>query len=457
IQGAVVTIFTNAGVQCTPGNEIDIGDANPQTTGVDGAYSYNCINGGYYITVTAAGYTYPSVKTSFPAGRTIVTGSKGETLTVAGVILKIDQPMDPGSNLLKIKKDANKEEAAIGDIVTYTIVIENATASDISNVYIEDKIPPGFKYIDGKTILDGQRISDPTGNRPLTFNIDTVESGQARTLKYQLVVGTGVTTGYYKNEAFAKSGANSVLISNIAAETVKVVFDPLFDLAAVIGKVFWDYNENGVQDSPSPYALRASEDRQSTGQSPQTTESGIANVQIVMEDGTIVTTGKDGKYHLQSIIPGRHLFRLNEKTLPDGAYLTTDKVVIADITPGLLTKVNFGITCSTLTGTGEPQAMSRAKAPFVLTQERSKPEPRLNVAGRLKIKTGGLETEYEFRIFTNYNLFIKKWTVEILNKDTKWVVKTFKGTKDDIFGPIYWDGMTDDKELIADDPERTGK
>ncbi|MCK4946872.1 MAG: DUF11 domain-containing protein [Candidatus Aureabacteria bacterium] len=460
IQGAVVTIYTSAGVECTSGIEIDAADTNPQTTGVDGAYSYNCINGDYYITITANGYAYPTAKTDaeLPFARTIVTpGSRGEEFTVAGVVIEMDHPMDPGVNLLTIKKDANKEEAAIGDIVTYTVSIENATASDISNVYIEDKIPPGFKYIDGKTILDGQRISDPTGNRPLTFNIDTVESGQARALKYQLVVGTGVTTGYYKNEAFAKSGANSVIISNIATETVKVVFDPLFDLAVVIGKVFWDHNENGRQDSSSPYALRASKDRQSTVHSPRTTESGIANVQIVMEDGTIVTTGKDGKYHLQAIIPGRHLFRLNEKTLPDGAYLTTDKVVIADITPGLLTKVNFGVTCSTLMDTGESQAMSRAKAPFVVAQERSRPLPRLNVAGRLKIETGKLKGEYEFRIFTNYNLFIKKWTLEILDKDTKWVVKTFRGTKDNIFGPIYWDGMTDDKELIVDDPERTGK
>lgn len=437
IQGATVTIYNNAtGNPCTPGVEIAGADANPQTTGADGAYSFLCANGNYYITVSASGYTYPSAKSSFPAGRTIVNGSKGEVFAVAGVVIEMDHPMDSSSTLLKITKDANKKEVVIGDIVTYTVTIKNETASDVTLVYLEDNIPAGFKYLDGKVTLDGVAISDPAGNRPLTFNIGTVAQGATKTLKYQLVIGSGVTFGKYENTAFAKY-SDGTAISNTATETVKVIPDPLFDLGTTIGKAFHDRNENGIQDPPK------------TIDGNLIIEEPIPNVQVVTEEGTVITTDKDGKYHLAAIIPGRHLFRLDERTLPEGAYLTTDKVVIVDITPGLLAKVNFGVKLP------DSQSLHLGGASRVnITQDRGIPNPRLNASlfnDELIIKNGRLEERAEFRIFTNYHLFIRKWKLEILDEDTKRVIKTFEGTKDNIFEPIYWNGRTDDRRQITED------
>jgi len=444
IEGAVVTIFNSDGSQCTPGVEIDAGDTNPQTTGADGTYSFLCADGNYYITITASGYAYPSARTSFPAGRTIVTGSKGEVFTVAGAVIEMDHPMDANTLLLKIKKDANKKEVVIGDVVTYTVTIKNETASDVTNVYLEDRIPVGFKYISGKAILDNTPISDSTGNRPIVFDIGTLNAGTTKTLKYQLVVGSGVTLGNYENTAYAKY-SDGTIISNKATKKVKVVSDPLFSLGTIIGKVFWDWDEDGVQKT---------EDRD------QKSEVGIPKVQIVMEDGTVVTTDKDGKYHLPAVIPGRHLLRLDERTLPQGAHLTTDKVVIVDISPGILAKVNFGVTSH------QSPVISNQRLPVKITQRREKPTPRLNVAlrqstvyssqfiekGKLSTMGYGLSTNYEFRIFTNYSLFIKKWKLEIFNKDTKRLIRKFEGTRLTIDEPIYWDGKDRKGKLI--NPER---
>jgi uncharacterized repeat protein (TIGR01451 family) len=434
IENSIVTLYydndSGAGrtwIQAVPGTHIVAGDSNPQTTAADGFYSYNCINGDFYLDVSASGYDYPTTKTDaeLPAGRTIVTpGSRGEPFTVAGVVIEMDHPTDATGALLKIEKDANKRAVSVGDIVTYAVTIENTSSGDVTDVYLEDKIPAGFKYISGKVILDGTEISDPTGNRPLTFYIGTVSSGQTRTLKYQLIVGSGVTFGNYENKAFAKY-ASGTIISNYATETVKVIPDPLFDLGTVIGKVFHDRNENGIQNK---------------GEEP------ISDMQIVTEEGTVITTDKDGKYHLSGIIPGRHLFRLDERTLPDDAYLTTDKVVIADITPGILAKVNFGVKL--------PDSVDASIMPFKITRDRGMPKPRLNVSlfnKELIIKDGQLKEKAEFRIFTNYQLFIKKWELEILDKDTKRVVKTFKGTRDNITEPIYWDGKDEGGRPIRAD------
>ena len=436
IQGATVTIYTSSGVQCTPGSQIASTDTNPQTTSATGEYSFLCNNGDYYITISATGYNYPSTKSSFSAGRTITTGSKGETFTVSGTVLHIDQPLDSSSALLKVSKDANKKEVAIGDVVTYTVTIQNTTASAVTSVYLEDKIPAGFKYISGKAILDNAAIFDPTGNRPLTFNIGTVSGDTTKTLKYQLVVGSGVTFGNYENTAFAKYSDGTV-ISNNATETVKVVPDPLFDLGTTIGKVFHDRNENGIQDQ---------------GEEP------IPNVQIATEEGTLITTDKDGKFHLPAIIPGRHLFRLDERTLPQGAYLTTDKVVIVDITPGILAKVNFGINWQdkgriTEAG-GKTGEVKERITPVSITQDRNKPNSRLNVSlfkDELIIKDDKLIKPAEFRIFTNYSLFIDKWKLEILDKDTLALIKSFTGTSLSLNEPIIWDGLDKSGKLVRAD------
>ncbi|UCG35640.1 MAG: DUF11 domain-containing protein [Candidatus Omnitrophota bacterium] len=420
IVGATVTLYYDndpgpgrVWIQAVPGVHIAAGDANPQVTGAGGSYSYLTINGDFYLDVSAAGYTYPSTRSSFPAGRSVVTGSKQEPFTVAGAVLNIDLPMDgAGASILKVTKDANKRETKTGDIVTYTVKIQNPGSTAYSSVFIEDKIPAGFKYITGKTTLDGVPVLDPTGNRPLRFNIGNVNAGQTYVLKYQLVVGSGVTFGNYENEAFAKYSSGAI-ISNIASETVKVAPNPVFYLGTVIGKVFWDKNENGIQDE---------------GEGP------IPFVEVATEDGTLITTDQDGKFHLPALTVGRHLFRIDERSLPEGAYLTTNKIVVVDITEGVLVKVNFGVNFEIDTS---------GELPVKIQHDRGKPTPRLNVSlfrDKLIYVDEVLSEPAQFRIFTNYAAFIKKWKLEILETGKNKVVKNFSGGADSIHQPIYWDG-----------------
>ncbi|MDD4879828.1 MAG: hypothetical protein PHR22_05190, partial [Candidatus Omnitrophica bacterium] len=184
---------------------------------------------------------------------------------------------------------------------------------------------------------------------------------------------------------------------------------------------------------------------------------GIGGVQIVMEDGTVVTTDKDGKYHFQAIIPGRHLIRINERTLPDGAYLTTDKVVVVDTTPGLLSKVNFGVNSK---DKGRKD-LKKENTPVKILQKEEKARPLLNAAiyppavisyAGYASEVQSLPNAYEFRIFTNYSLFIKNWKLEILDRDTKALVKGFNGTYLTLNEPVYWDGKDKDGKWL--DPGR---
>ena len=447
IEGAEVSIFRAVDdVLAVLGVDLDASDSNPVTTGSDGFYSFLTAPADYYITVTAAGFTYPSTVSSFPAGRIIITGSKGEQFTVASTIIEMDHPMDASASLLRIQKDVNKKKVKIGDIATYTITIENLavnSTSVVGDVHIEDNIPPGFKYITDRVTLDGTSISDPTGNRPLDFDIGEIPPATTKILKYQLVVGAGVVPGDYENKAVARQ-SNGNIISNRATETIEVVVDPLFDLGTVIGKVFFDKNENGIQDMPE-YSHLARE---------TIMEEPIPNITIVMEDGTVIHTDKNGMFNVPGIMPGRHLFRLDERTLPKGSYLTTDKVVVVDVTEGMIFKVNFGVQLDEAIYNSEDSKFFADNVTF--SQDTGKAKPRLNVdlfGGEVVVYNDIFIERVEFRIFTNYTAFIEDWTLKIIDKNTKRAIKTFDGDRTNIFDPIYWDGKNETNEFIRLDRE----
>ncbi len=456
IQGAQVTVYSQAtklpatGVQSCNAASV-CSSANPYTTLADGFYSFLVPPGQYYLGISAPGYLYPSKIPAVPAGRSVVTGSRGEVFTVGGTVTEIDQPLDANNMLLRITKTANKSEAVVGDIVMYTVNIQNLSAvNDVTNVYLNDQIPPGFKYIKDRVLLNGTATSEPNGQRPLMFNVGTVAAGTTVVLQYQLVIGTGVTMGNYQNTARAEY-LDGLVISNPAQASVKIILDPVFDLGTVIGKVFFDWNENGIQDPPYFDPI-----------SHQTTiEKPVPNVQIVMEDGTVITTDRDGKFSIPGLLPGRHLFRLDERTLPPGAYLTTDKAMIADITAGSISKVNFGVNIDESQTKGRDAVFFNEK--IRLTQDRNRPVPRLNAAlfdassnakpgtEEVVLNEGALVRQAEFRIFTNYSPFIANWRLDIMDADTSKVIRSFEGTAANINDPIYWDGRDSQGIIIYPD------
>ena len=124
IQGAEVSIFTSFGTLAVPGTHIHPTDVNPVIVGDDGFYSFLTAPGDYTISVNVPGFTYPSQRETFPNGREVILGSKGERFTVSSTIINMDHPMDAVSELLRIEKTANKLEARIGEVVTYEIDIE---------------------------------------------------------------------------------------------------------------------------------------------------------------------------------------------------------------------------------------------------------------------------------------------------------------------------------------------
>jgi uncharacterized repeat protein (TIGR01451 family) len=261
----------------------------------------------------------PALANSSVVSPVVYVGANDNKLYAIG-----QSPPDPADIFLT--KKANKQQVTIGDIVTYQINITNkgpdpTDATRTTTIY--DRIPFGFKYVRGSTLLNGVKQADPAGAATLAFDVGDFIVGETKILTYQLVVGSGVVFGKYENKAYAVYYYNVPPVvegrSNTARESVMVIPDPIFDLGTIIGKVFEDTNGNGVQDEG---------------------EKGIAKAKIIMEDGTIITTDKDGKYHVPGVMPGTHLLKLQ---VASNKLQVKENPKIVRTTEGLLCKVNFAV------------------------------------------------------------------------------------------------------------------
>ena len=154
---------------------------------------------------------------------------------------------------LVLSKSVEIEEASVGKFVPYTIEIKNMGQDPVDNIIISDKLPPGFTYVEGSAVQElkdgyAQKKLQVIGTKEIEIGpISQIKSGETIVIKYLLKVGVGVKPGTYKNVAVVKN-ENKENISNTDTVDIDIVADPIFEHTTVIGKVFHDRDEDGIQD-----------------------------------------------------------------------------------------------------------------------------------------------------------------------------------------------------------------
>ncbi|MBI3071047.1 MAG: DUF11 domain-containing protein [Deltaproteobacteria bacterium] len=350
--------------QIVPGVELPFPTQQGQRTGEDGTYGFDVFAGRKYkLVVATAGESqvWPSVKIPATPGFAVGQPPDGKVVPndrpditkatthyarfnivdASSVIRNNHVPIDPIASLIVLDKRANKKTVSTGEVVTYTVRVQNGSTRDLvvdpsngtGGMSVQDETPRGFRYIKGSTRakrvvgssaqLYSNGSADPSGSTLLKFGPYDVRAGDTLEVMYQLVVAASVRVGEYRNRATA-FGSGNVAVSNTDDALVRVVADPIFDQATILGKVFCDANKNGWQDSG---------------------DFGVAGARVYIDSGYYATTDTFGKYHLKDIDPGLHLVKIDTDTLPPGSTLTTPERFAVILTRGLVTKVNFGVDC----------------------------------------------------------------------------------------------------------------
>ena len=379
IAGATVRIVIASGGVCTNTlatvSQLVAGQVvpglNTVVTGADGRFSYEFVTpGDYCVLVTPPnGYTWISgvPASQLPAGRNILAtgpttgGSYGSAFRVGpetGPVI-VDIPVDGGLiGGLFVQKTASRAVVEIGELLNYSVVVSNRTgyALNQNDVFLTDALPRGFTYVAGSASKDGKSMADPQGGvgPSLKFNLGVMNRDQVVTVNYRVRVGPGAMQGdginrvvasYRISAESALPGAGSTLFSqsNIATAKVEIVGGVFSDRAYIIGKIFTDCDNDGLQNGK---------------QGDNAKEVGVPGVRVVLQDGTSAISDSEGKYSFYGLLARTHVLKIDRSTLPDGVSASDFALLssrnlgkgdsrIVDLKNGDLYKANFAIkTCT---------------------------------------------------------------------------------------------------------------
>uniref|UniRef100_UPI001F5A8967 Ig-like domain-containing protein n=1 Tax=Luteimonas aquatica TaxID=450364 RepID=UPI001F5A8967 len=149
---------------------------------------------------------------------------------------------------IHVIKTAAPRDVKIGDLVRYTVSMENTGETDLIDGVLVDTPPAGFTYVNNSlTVADGDGAGRLTGTYPISVDQIQIKVGERATVAYLLRVGAGVGPGIHTNHAMVQEAGK--VISNDATANVQLVADPLLDESLIIGTVYDDRDGDGWQDS----------------------------------------------------------------------------------------------------------------------------------------------------------------------------------------------------------------
>jgi len=248
----------------------------------------------------------------------------------SGQIFNNHVALDPTlDTAIAITKTAGLINVTRGQLVPYTITLNNTLGVPLRNLSVVDTFPLGFKYVAGSSRMDGQKIEPAMNTRQMIWSIAQLGSNTKHTITFLMIVGSGVSEGEYVNRAQMLANATDSGASGVASATVRVTPDPNFDCTDIIGKVFDDANANGYPDDG---------------------EKGLPGARVVTARGLNATTDEHGRFHITcAVVPdedrgSNFILKLDDRTLPTGYRVTGENPQVERATRGKMLRFNFGAT-----------------------------------------------------------------------------------------------------------------
>jgi fimbrial isopeptide formation D2 family protein len=233
-----------------------------------------------------------------------------------------------------LSKRANKKQATVGDVVSFTLMLENLSRSP-AKILVHDKPSAGLSIKQDTIKVNKDSIIPKVttladGTLEITDNgeLITVDGKERITISYLAQVSPGAVAGEISNIASVKASSTGQDLSNVAMAKLNVGADPIFDLATIIGKVYNDSNKNEQQDQG---------------------EQGLAGVRLATVSGMIIITDKHGRYHIpgvESDIGGRgknFILKLDDHSISSCAKVISENPRVVRLTSGLMSKIDFRV------------------------------------------------------------------------------------------------------------------
>lgn len=257
---------------------------------------------------------------TFPIGTVPAQGSttltvrvqldKTDDLTVLNVaqVRTAEQPQGIPTNTVKttvwdpklvISKISGKTVVQVGDTVTYTVTVTNAsTAAALDETTVQDRLPAGLALNAGTLRLNGQSVVD-TNPDPQVIEVagGALTPGQATVLTYTTTVTPeAIGQASLRNVAQASGIRSAQVTERVSTTEVDAIvkLTPA-DRAVLLGRVYLDVDGNGqfsAADRP------------------------VQGARVVVAGGEAALTDILGRYAVPDLREGRYAVALDRASVP---------------------------------------------------------------------------------------------------------------------------------------------
>lgn len=216
---------------------------------------------------------------------------------------------------IELEITTDKTNAEVGDRVRYEVQATNKTEGsspmDSEDTWFEVILPEGFVYQSNTSKVNGVEADEPTiADNVLRWNVGDLKLGEELKLTFATTISTNANETDNITQAYVegKSEQGKYPYRFGPAETRLSLSRTVFgNKATILGTVFIDSNENGIQDPEEP---------------------GLAGVEIYFDHGYMVTTDEFGQYSIGNMEPGTRSMTVASWSLPEGyqvAWGSTEK------------------------------------------------------------------------------------------------------------------------------------
>ncbi|WP_274649655.1 DUF7507 domain-containing protein [Paenibacillus humicola] len=152
-----------------------------------------------------------------PDGRTVPGSAVSNTLSVPVSLPSVG-----------VVKNANAEDAAVGETVTYTSVITNSSAAAIGNVVFTDPVPAGASFVAGSVTVDG--VSRPSAVPAGGAAVGTIAPGGSVTVAFQLLITSLPSPAQLSNQATVSYSSGTFSGLSISNAAITPVYQPIIGI-----------------------------------------------------------------------------------------------------------------------------------------------------------------------------------------------------------------------------------
>jgi uncharacterized repeat protein (TIGR01451 family) len=214
-------------------------------------------------------------------------------------------PADPGVPNLTLTKSTTSTIVNYGDLIPWKLSITNNYTDKVNNIVVSDPLPIGLIYAKGSSTVNGVAI-EPTidtttfaGRQQLKWDVGTLDIKQSATIEFKTILTAAFKGSVVENTATAEgksATANAIIKAPRAVAAVKLISTIGGDKAVVVGRVYFDTNDNNSFE--------------------EGIDQPLSGARVYLSDGRYAVTDNKGRYSIQDVGQGWCAIRLDPLTAP---------------------------------------------------------------------------------------------------------------------------------------------